>query len=105
LSCAAATRPIAWSLSIAGREGEPFFAQWHAEQATGKRAPEMPRTAVLPRAPFVRARVYFADGKVASPHTTLSTSDSHPGAKNAGGGAHDETGRTAEPTSWFEAPS
>lgn len=105
LSCASAARPIAWSLSTRGRADEPFFAEWHAEQGTAKRAPEMSRTAVLPRAPFVRARVYFVDGKVATPHTSLPPSDSQHGAKNAANATHGETGRGAEPTSWFEASS
>jgi hypothetical protein len=65
----------------------------------------LPLTAVVARAPFVRARVYFVDGKVALPETSLFTSSHQPGAPLTGSGVLDETAPFAEPTSWFEAPS
>jgi DNA modification methylase len=105
LSCRSPASPIAWTLSTSPRDA-PFFAAWHAERATGKRAPEMARSAVLARAPFVRARVYYVDGKVAALETSFSTtSDSHPGAKMASDGKGGETAPPAQPTSWFEAPT
>jgi DNA modification methylase len=105
LSCASHDSPVAWALSTSPR-GAPFCVEWHAERATGKRGAEMLRTALIPRAPFVRARVYFLDGRVATPEASFSTaSDSHPGAKWTSDGKGAETPPPAEPTSWFEAPT
>jgi hypothetical protein len=97
LKCPKDARPIAWALSTTGGAGSPFRTTWHAERGTGKSPSELPRKVVVPRASLVRARVYFIDGKVATPSTSL--------APESGVIASDATAPSPGPTSWFEAPS
>jgi len=89
LSCPPAARPTAWALSLATDLDAPFRSDWHAERGTGRRPAELPLTAVLPKSAAVRARVYFVDGRLATPRTSLA-------------GA---TRGNPRPTSWFEAPT
>jgi DNA modification methylase len=97
LRCGAETRPIAWALTTDGAAGTPFRPTWHAERGTGRRPGELPNKVTVPRAPLVRARVYFVDGKVAMPSTSLAP-ESDVSASHA-------TAPSPGPTSWFEAPS
>jgi len=97
LRCDAETRPIAWALTTDGAAGSPFRPTWHAERGTGRRPGELPNKVTVPRAPLVRARVYFVDGKVAMPSTSLAP-ESDVSASHA-------TAPSPGPTSWFEAPS
>ena len=89
LLCPPGARPTAWALSLATDPDAPFRSDWHAERGTGRRPAELPLSAVVPRSPTLRARVYFVDGSVAAPRTSL-------------GGA---TAVNPRPTSWFEAPT
>lgn len=86
LSWSAGAEPIAWALSLDRSKHGPFKTDWHAERGTGRRPTELATTALLPRSPFVRARVYFVDGRVALAETSF-------------------TAGRAELTSVFEAPT
>ena len=97
LRCGAETRPIAWALTTDGAAGSPFRPTWHAERGTGRSPGELPNSVTVPRAPLVRARVYFVDGKIAMPSTSL--------ALESDVSASHTTGPSPGPTSWFEAPS
>jgi DNA modification methylase len=97
LRCGAETRPIAWAVTTDGAAGSPFRPTWHAERGTGRTPGELPNKVTVPRAPLVRARVYFVDGKVATPSTSLAP-ESDVSASHA-------TAPSPGPTSWFEAPS
>jgi hypothetical protein len=89
LVCPPGASPAAWALSRAPTPDAPFRTDWHAERGTGRRPEELVLAAVVPKSPFVRARVYFVDGGVATPRVST-------------GGA---TAVDSRPTSWFEAPT
>jgi DNA modification methylase len=97
LRCRADARPTAWAIATGGDAGSAFRPTWHAERGTGRSPGELPNKVIVPRAPLVRARVYFVDGTVATPSTSLApetdVSASHATAPSPG------------PTTWFEAPS
>jgi DNA modification methylase len=97
LRCRADAGPIAWALATVGGAGTPFRTTWHAERGTGRSPSELLRKIVVPRAPLVRARVYFVDGKVATPSTSLAP-ESDVSASHA-------TAPSPGPTSCLEAPS
>jgi hypothetical protein len=101
LRCPVETRPIAWSLDLASPPDAPFRADWHAERGTGRRPREVALVAVVPRSPSMRARVYFADGKVATPHASLATASRDRADELDISPA---TAPGAGPTSSFEAP-
>ncbi|HMJ52969.1 MAG TPA: DNA methyltransferase [Polyangiaceae bacterium] len=90
LCCPPGTRPIAWALDVTNGEEAPFRADWHAERGTGRRPTPLALTAIVPKSPLLRARVYFVDGKVA-------TLRPHLGTERA-------TASAAGPTASFEAP-
>ncbi|HMJ50924.1 MAG TPA: DNA methyltransferase [Polyangiaceae bacterium] len=99
LRCPPETRPIAWALDLGNRPEAPFRSDWHAERGTGRRPADLTLTAVVPKSPVVRARVYFVDGSVATPRATLVAGVSMPDV-----GASHATAPGTEPTSSFEAP-
>lgn len=74
LHCPPDARPIAWALDWTQETGAaPFRTCWHAERGTGRRPRELAVTAIVPRSPVIRARIYFVDGTVATPHVSLAT--------------------------------
>jgi hypothetical protein len=104
LRCARGARPMAWSLDLARDPGAPFRPDWHAERGTGRRPADLLLTAVVPASSVVRARVYFVDGKVATPRASLATI---PETRSATTdlSVSPATGPSAGPTSSFEAPT
>jgi DNA modification methylase len=105
LRCPPDTQPVAWALAPATDHGAPFRSVWHAERGAGRRPAELALKAIVPKSPAVRARVYFLDGKVATPSTSLATA-SEPHSAGTSGDELGDTRATASgalPTSSFEA--
>jgi hypothetical protein len=105
LRCPPDTQPVAWALAPATDHGAPFRSVWHAERGAGRRPAELALKAIVPKSPAVRARVYFLDGKVATPSTSLATA-SEPRSAGTSGDELGDTRATASgalPTSSFEA--
>jgi DNA modification methylase len=107
LHCPPETQPIAWALDTTNGSQSHFRSDWHAERGTGRRPAELALTAILPRSPVVRARVYFVDGKVATPSASLAPSVETPSSMTP---THDlgtarATATGSGPSSSFETPS
>ena len=106
LRCPPDAHPVAWALDSTPGSAGPFRCGWHAERGTGRRPAPLALTALVPKSPSVRARVYFVDGTLATARASFADADSRSSAIAGQGDAPDHaTAQRTGPTATFETPS